>query len=64
MQAIKFTLMSSESIWTRGLHVEARIFKFLLSKGIDSKETIPSAYVACMARAGTTTLFLHGSEPP
>ncbi len=35
------------------------IFKLLRSPGIDSKESIPPAYVAW--RAGTTTLFLHGS---
>jgi hypothetical protein len=36
------------------------IFKLLWSPGIDSKEWIPSAYVA-WRRAGTTTLFLLGS---
>jgi hypothetical protein len=35
------------------------IFKQLRSPGIDSKESIPLAYVAW--RAGTTTLFLLGS---
>ncbi len=38
------------------------IFKLLRSLGIDSKESIPPAYVAW--RAGTTTLFLLGSWPP
>ncbi len=37
----------------------ARIFKRLWSPGIDSKEWIPSAYLAW--RAGTITLFLLGS---
>jgi hypothetical protein len=37
----------------------ARICKRLRSPGIDSKESIPPAYVAW--RAGTTTLFLLGS---
>ncbi len=37
----------------------ARIFKLLRSPRIDSKETIPPAYVAW--RAVTTTLFLLGS---
>ncbi len=35
------------------------IVKRLRSPGIDSKESIPPAYVAW--RAGTTTLFLLGS---
>ncbi len=39
----------------------ARIFK-LLRSGIDSKESIPAAYVAW--RAGTTTVFPVGSWPP
>ncbi len=38
------------------------IFKLLWSPEIDSKESIPSAYVAW--RAGTKTLFLLGSWPP
>jgi hypothetical protein len=37
----------------------ARIFKRVWGPGIDSKEWIPPAYVAC--RAGTKTLFLLGS---
>ncbi len=37
----------------------ARIFKLLRSPGIDSKESIPPAYVAW--RAGTIALFLLGS---
>jgi hypothetical protein len=37
----------------------ARTFKCLWGPGIDSKERIPSAYVAW--RAGTITLFLFGS---
>ncbi len=35
------------------------IFKLLRSPGMDSKKSIPLAYVAW--RAGTTTLFLIGS---
>ncbi len=38
------------------------IFKILRSLVLDSKESIPPAYVAC--RAGTTNLFLRGSYPP
>jgi hypothetical protein len=38
------------------------IFKLLRIQGIESKESIPPAYVAW--RAGTTTLFLLGSELP
>ncbi len=38
------------------------IFELLSSPGIDSKESIPPAYVAW--RAGTTTLYLLGSQPP
>jgi hypothetical protein len=37
----------------------ARIFKLLRSPRIDSKVSIPAAYVAW--RAGTTTLFLLNS---
>jgi len=37
----------------------AGILKLLRSPGIDSKESIPPAYVAW--RAGTITLFLLGS---
>jgi hypothetical protein len=37
----------------------ARIFKLLRSPGIDSKESIPPAYIAW--RAGAITLFLLGS---
>jgi hypothetical protein len=37
----------------------AGILKLLRSPGIDSKESIPPAFVAW--RAGTTTLFLLGS---
>ena len=37
----------------------AQIFKFLRSPEIDSKESVPPAYVAW--RAGTTTLFLLDS---
>ncbi len=40
----------------------ARIFKLLRSPRIDSKDSIPTAYVAW--GAGTTTLFLLGSLPP
>ncbi len=45
------------------LFVEARdgILKLLRGPGINSKESIPPAYVAW--RAGTTTLFLLGSWP-
>ncbi len=39
-----------------------RIFKLLRSPWIDSKESIPPAYVAW--RAGTTTLFLPGVPGP
>ncbi len=38
------------------------IFKLLRRPLIDSKESIPAAYVAW--RAGTKTLFLLGSYPP
>jgi hypothetical protein len=38
---------------------ETGIFKLLRNPGIDSKEPILPAYLAC--RAGTTTLFLLGS---
>jgi hypothetical protein len=38
-----------------GIARRARIFKRLWSPGIDSKEWIPSAYVAW--RAGTITLY-------
>jgi hypothetical protein len=38
------------------------ILKLLRSPEIDSKESIPQAYVAW--RAGTRTLFLLGSWPP
>jgi hypothetical protein len=38
------------------------IFKLLWSPEIDSKESIPPAYVAW--RTGTRTLFLLGSWPP
>jgi hypothetical protein len=38
---------------------KARIFKLLTNPGIDSKESIPPAYVAW--RAGTISLFLLGS---
>ncbi len=40
----------------------ARIFKRLWSPGIDSKVSIPPAYVAW--RAGTITLFLIGAYSP
>ncbi len=40
----------------------AQIFKLLRSPRIDSKESSTPAYVAW--RAGKTTLFLLGSEPP
>ncbi len=41
------------------LSPEGGIFKLLRSPGIDSKESIPPAYVD--RRAGTTTVFLLGS---
>jgi hypothetical protein len=41
---------------------EARIFKIFRSPRINFKESIPPAYVAW--RAGTTTQFLLGSQPP
>ncbi len=44
---------------TSQIKVRARIFKRLWSPGIDSKASIPPAYVAW--RAGTITLFLLGS---
>ncbi len=40
----------------------ARMFKLLRSPGIDSKESVPPAYVAWWA--GTITLFLLGSYSP
>jgi hypothetical protein len=40
----------------------ARIFKLVRRPEVDSKESIPPAYVAW--RASTTTLFLLGSYPP
>ncbi len=46
-------------LFTRGFWSRARIFKHLMSPRIDSKESIPAAYVAWAA--GTTTLFLLGS---
>jgi len=45
--------------WFQGIVAWARICKRLRSSRIDSKESIPTAYVAL--RAGTTTLFLLGS---
>jgi hypothetical protein len=45
--------------FTKTVQIRARIFKRLLSPGIDTKELIPPAYVAW--RAGTITLFLLGS---
>ncbi len=44
------------------IHNWARIFKRLWSPGIDSKASIPLAYVAW--RAGTITLFLLGAYSP
>ena len=49
---VKLLAVKSKPYW-------ARIFKRLWSPGIDSKEWIPSAFVAW--RAGTITLFLLGS---
>ncbi len=51
----------SASINGGSLHRDG-IFKLLRSPGIDSKESIPTVYVAW--RAGTTTLFPLGSKPP
>ncbi len=42
--------------------IRARIFKLLRSPGINSKESIPPAYVAW--RTGAKALFLLGSEAP
>jgi hypothetical protein len=42
-----------------GPMIRARIFKCLWGPGIDSKDSIPPAYVAW--RAGTITLFFLGS---
>ncbi len=51
----------TSTIGTRffGVFLRARIFKRLWSPGIDSKASIPPAYVAW--RAGTITLFLLGA---
>ncbi len=57
--------LSSVYITTLGLVYvtnRARIFKLLRSTRIDSKDSIPPAYVAW--RAGTTILFLLSSQPP
>ncbi len=40
----------------------SRIFRLLRSPRIDSKDSIPQAYLAW--RAVRTTLFLAGSQPP
>jgi len=52
------------NLWTGGTSRSDRdgIFKLLRNPGIDSKESIPPAYVAW--RAGTTILFLLGSYGP
>ncbi len=47
---------SAVKVTTYERPIRARIFKRLWSRGIDSKEWIPPAYVAW--RAGTITLFL------
>jgi hypothetical protein len=54
--SLRFLLLSSMCAWQ--MH-RGGIFKLLRRPGIDSKESIPPAYVAW--RAGTTTLFLLGS---
>ncbi len=42
--------------------IQSPYFKRLWSPGIDSKASVPPAYVA--RRAGTITLFLLGAKPP
>jgi hypothetical protein len=59
---LPLTLNLQQKPMTAGAAVggtRARICKRLWSPGIDSKESIPPAYVAW--RASTTTLFLLGS---
>ncbi len=55
------TYASTYSKFFGSLLHRARIFKLLMSPRIDSKESIPPAYVAW--RAGTTTLFYSYSVP-
>jgi hypothetical protein len=58
-----FILLKSEEHYLLPFtSVQSKNFKLLWSPGIDSKESIPPAYVAWPA--GTTTLFLLGSYPP
>jgi hypothetical protein len=47
------------SLFLSTVSIRARIFELLWSPGIDSKASIPPAYVAW--RAGTITLFLLGA---
>ncbi len=53
---------SSHSFTCANTKIRARIFKLLRSSRIDSKESIPPAYVAW--RVGTTTLFLRSVPNP
>ncbi len=53
---------SASSLAGRSDNIICHTAKLLRSPGIDSKESISSAYEAW--RAGTTTLFLLGPQPP
>jgi hypothetical protein len=61
MQVIRYLWARSNTAGDGGQfgNSRVRIFKLLRSPGIDSKESIPPAYVAW--RAGTTTLLKLGS---
>jgi hypothetical protein len=65
MEMTKYLEMAREMKMDRELErggdgdIRVRIFKLLRTPGIDSKESIPPAYVAW--RAGTITLFILGS---
>ena len=56
---LTMALLDPNSGSSKAKEPRARIFILLRSPGIDSKESIPPAYVAW--RAGTTTIFLLGS---
>ncbi len=56
---ISFFISFSLSLCNKCAASWARILKLLRSPGVDSKESIPPAYVAWLA--GTTTLFLLNS---
>jgi hypothetical protein len=56
LAAVKMALGSIQGTGTPGFNARARICKLLRSSKIDSKESIPPAYVAW--RAFTTTLYL------